>query len=161
MAHRFTCSPEQLMSVLDDPSFDVRMAAQTGVVREVLERREDAGGSYVRFRVVANKEIPAVMAKAIGADRISYEQESRRATGTFKIDWTIIPMVLASKFQGSGSTTVRATADGCERVIEGDLVVRVPILGKQMEAKLVESIEDSYNRAAVLAGEMLRERGQA
>jgi hypothetical protein len=147
------------MSVFDDPTFDVRMAAQTGVVREVLERREDAGETYVRFRVLINKEVPAVMAKAIGADRISYDQESRRAAGSFTIAWNIIPMVLAKKFDGSGSTTIRATAGGCERVIEGDLVVRVPIIGKQMEAKLVESIEESYNRAAVLAGEMLAERG--
>ena len=147
------------MSVLDDPTFDTRMAAQTGVVREILERREDASETYVRSRVVINKEVPAMMAKAIGADRISYEQESRRAVGSFTNAWNIIPMVLASKFEGSGSTTVRAIAEGCERVIEGELVVRVPIVGKQMEAKLVESIEQSYNRAGTLAAEMLAERG--
>ncbi|MCA9533756.1 MAG: DUF2505 family protein [Myxococcales bacterium] len=158
MSHVFACSPAELLSVLDDPSFDERMSARTGVVREVLERKEDESGSYVRFRVTANKEIPAVMAKAIGADRIRYEQESRRAAGSTTLAWTIIPMVLASKFQGSGTTTVRATATGCERVIEGELVVKVPIVGKQMEAKLLESVEESYNQAAALAAEMLAER---
>lgn len=159
MTQRFACTPDALMSVLDDPSFDARMAAATGVAREILERREDASGLYVRSRVIANKEIPAVMAKAIGADRISYDQESRRAPGSFDIAWTIIPMVLANKFEGSGTTTLRATKDGCERIIEGELSVKVPLVGKQMESKLVDNVKESYERAATLANEMLRERG--
>jgi hypothetical protein len=158
MTHHFPCTPDELWSVFDDPSFNERMSQRTGVVRELLEQRNDERGSYVKWKVIANKEVPAMMAKAIGADRISYEQESRRAAGSNTLAWTIIPMVLANKFTGSGTTTVRAAAGGSERVIEGDLVVKVPIIGKQMEQKLVATIEESYGQTAELALEMLKER---
>ena len=161
ITHHFPCTPEQLWAVFDDPTFNPRMGERTGVRRELLAERTDEQGSYVKWKVIASTEIPAMMQKAIGADRISYEQESRRAVGSNTLEWNIIPMVLANKFTGTGTTTVRAAEGGSERVIEGELVVRVPILGKQMETKLMESVEQSYAQAAVLALEMLKERAAA
>ena len=76
----------------------------------------------------------------------------------FEAERAGVPMVLAKQFTGNGTTTVRAAEGGSERLIEGELVVRVPVLGKQMEAKLVESVEKSYAQAAELALTMLRER---
>ena len=158
MIHRFPCTPEELWAVFDDPSFNPRMSERTGVQRELLAERNDAQGYYARWKIIANTEIPAIMQKAIGADRVSYEQESRRAAGSNTLEWKIFPMVLAKQFTGNGTTTVRAAEGGSERLIEGELVVRVPVLGKQMEAKLVESVEKSYAQAAELALTMLRER---
>lgn len=162
MIHRFPCPPEELMAVFDDPTFNPRMSERTGVQRELVEERNDAQGYYARWKIIANTEIPAVMQKVIGADRVSYEQESRRAVGSNTLTWSIFPMVLAKQFTGTGTTTVRAAeGGGSERVIEGELVVRVPLLGKQMETKLVESVEQSYAQAAELALTMLKERAAA
>ena len=158
MTHRFPCTPEELWAVFDHPTFNPRMSEITGVQRELLAETNDERGYYGKWRVIANTEIPAVMQKVIGADRVSYEQESRRAKGSNTLAWSIVPMVLAKQFTGNGTTTVRAAEGGSERLIEGELVVRVPVLGKQMETKLVESVEKSYAQAAELALTMLRER---
>ena len=53
MTHHFPCTPEELWSVFDDPTFNQRMSQRTGVVRELLEQRNDERGSYVKWKVIA------------------------------------------------------------------------------------------------------------
>ena len=67
-------------------------------------------------------------------------------------------MVLQDRFSGSGTTRVVAKAGGCERIIAGDLTIRVPILGRKMEQRLISDVASGYERAAVIIREMLRER---
>ncbi len=158
MNQPFPCSPEELTPIFDSPAFHERMAQRSAVVRELIEERDESDASVSRWRVTAKREIPAAMAKMIGSKHIVYEQESRRDKASGVLHWTITPMVLADKFSGAGTTIVRATAGGCERVIEGELTVKVPLLGKKMEGKLVENVQESYAKAAEIALELLQER---
>ncbi|MBK7155433.1 MAG: hypothetical protein IPH72_27250 [Sandaracinaceae bacterium] len=43
--------------MFDDPTFNQRMSQRTGVMRELLEQRNDERGSYVKWKVIANKEV--------------------------------------------------------------------------------------------------------
>jgi predicted enzyme involved in methoxymalonyl-ACP biosynthesis len=85
-------------------------------------------------------------------------QDTRRREGEHTLQWSIEPMVLQDRFSGSGTTRVVAKAGGCERIIAGDLTIRVPILGRKMEQRLISDVASGYDRAAVIIREMLRER---
>ena len=79
----------------------------------------------------------------------------RRKLGAEVMTWRIIPHVLQDRFKGSGTTTVRATAGGCERIITGDFTVSIPLMGGKLEAQLVEVISAGYDKGAGVLREML------
>jgi hypothetical protein len=155
--HRFECEPARLWALIDSAEFDRRLAQESGTGREVIERREVAGESYVKRRITKKSELPAAMKKVVGTDRITYDQESWHKPGTETLRWKIAPQVLVDRFSGSGTTILRATPNGCERIIRGDLTIRVPLLGATMEKKLVEDVSASYDLAARIAVKMLSE----
>lgn len=161
LRHTFACDAALLWALIDDPEFDRRLAAATQAKRETVERRNEGKLVYVRRRITAKRTLPAPMAKLVGSDEIGWDQESWHEPGAERMRWKITPRVLQDRMTGEGQTLVRAVAGGCERAISGELIVRVPILGGQMEKKLVEDVSASYEQAARILRELIAERGKA
>lgn len=159
LEHSFACTPEELWAITDDPDFELRLAEVSDSTRELVEASDEGGVRYRKLRITVDRELPAPMKKAIGADRISYDQVTRRKLGSNELTWSISPMVLRDRFKGEGTTKVRSVGDGCRRVISGELSIRVPLLGPKMEQRLVDDVSASYDRAAALIRTMLVERG--
>lgn len=153
--HRFPCPPGHLWALVEAPAFDVRLAQESGATRETIERREVGGELYVRRRISTRRDLPAPMKKVVGTDRITYDQESWHRAGGDTLRWKISPLVLGDRFRGEGQTILRATADGCERIIRGELSIRVPLLGSTMEKRLIDDVTASYDLAARIATQML------
>lgn len=155
--HRFACEPALLWALIDSPEFDRRLALESSTAREVIERREVGGETYVKRRISKNSELPAAMKKVVGTDRITYDQESWHKPQSDTLRWKIAPQVLVDRFSGSGTTVLRAAPGGCERIIRGDLTIRLPILGGAMEKKLIEDVSASYTLAARIGATMIKE----
>lgn len=156
LRHAFDCTPERLWEITDSDAFEARLAEATNATRELVERSETGGETYVRRRIAVKRDLPAAMVKVLGTDGIAYDQETRRKAGSNVLRWSIKPMVLQGRFSGEGETEVRPTPGGCERIIRGELVIRVPLVGGQMEKKLVDDVQASYTRAAELIRELLK-----
>jgi hypothetical protein len=153
--HTFNCTPERLWELFEDATYEAKLAEASSAAREVLERREEAGEQIVRRKISSKRSMPAPLTKLIGGDQVSYEQETRRKLNAEVMTWRIIPHVLQDRFKGSGTTTVRATAGGCERIITGDFTVSIPLMGGKLEAQLVEVISAGYDKGAGVLREML------
>jgi hypothetical protein len=153
--HAFSCTPDQLWELFEDATYEAKLAAASGAGREVLERREEAGELLVRRKISAKRELPAAFAKIIGTEQISYEQETRRAPGADTMRWRILPHVLQDRFKGAGTTVVRATPGGCERIIAGELSIAIPLMGGKLEARLIEDITAGYDKGAAVLRELL------
>lgn len=162
LKHSFACDPQTLWEITDGDEFEQRLGKMSDTDRTLHEQRVQGGERYTRRTITARRQLPAAMVKVLGSDQIRYDQETWRPTdGSGPLRWKITPMVLQGRFEGSGTTVVRKTASGCERIIAGELTIRVPLVGGQMEKKLVEDVSTSYDRAARVIEEMLRERGRA
>jgi len=155
LRHAFACTPAELWAITDSEPFEQRLAALTDARRELLTERVENGTRYVKRRISMRRDLPAPMKKVLGGDEISYDQETWRPVDGDRLRWKISPRVLADRFVGEGTTTVRATAGGCERIIAGDLSVKVPLVGSAMEKRLVDDVSASYERAAAVVREML------
>lgn len=153
--HTFSCSPDALWALFEDATYEAKLAAASGAAREVLERKVEGGVEVVRRKITAKRTLPGPMAKIIGSEEIAYEQETRRPAGSDTMTWRILPHVLQDRFKGSGTTVVRATPGGCERIITGELVISIPLMGGKMEAKLVEDISAGYEKGAGVLRELL------
>ena len=158
LRHEFACTPEQLWTLLEDKEVDLAMVTANNGSGAWVDDRTEGDTRVIVKRVEVNRDIPGPMKKVLGTDRITYDLVVRRPAGSDRQEWSIRPMVLADRFSGSGTTTIKATAGGCVRVIEGELAVRVPLLGGKMEARLVDDVTKSYDVGADVLRRIIAER---
>lgn len=160
LRHDFPCDAETLWRLTDSETFEKRLADASNTDRELVESREDGDVQYRRRRISVRRDLPAPMRKVLGSDTIRYDQETWRRAGENTLRWKIIPMVLEGRFTGEGVTRIESLPDGgCARIIEGDLTIRVPLIGGKMEQKLVDDVAQSYSRAAEILRDMLAAEG--
>ncbi len=158
LTHHFESTPEALWAITDDEAFERRLGEASKTQRVTVADDLIDGERVLRRRITVDRKIPRPMQRAIGSDAITYDQITRRRPGENVLHWSIEPVVLRGRFTGRGTTRVIVTGDGCDRVIEGELTIRVPLLGPKMERRLVDDVSASYERAAELIRETLRSR---
>lgn len=156
--HVFPCSVDEFWSLFWDPEYDLRLQSGTAVARELLEDRDDDDARIQRWRFVPEQRLPGPIARLAGTDRLAYDQDTRWDKNTRLLTWRVMPTILTDKVTAGGSLVVRALGDGIERVVEGNIDVRVPFVGGQIEQAIVRSVEQGYEAAAATTLAMLRER---
>jgi len=156
LRHTFACTPERLWEITEAPDFDRRLAAVSQSERELVEDTMRGTQRFMRRRITARRELPAAMKKVTGTEHIAWDQLTWRQPGSNDLRWEIVPMLLKDRFSGSGTTRVIVTAQGCERIIAGDITIRVPLLGSTMEKRIVDDVRESYEKAAAVVREVLK-----
>ncbi len=159
MSHEFRCPPEKMWEVYEDDEFERRLQEATQVRREVLEEREEDGVQIKRLRCVAEKELPKPMKMALGIEQFEYEQEQRLDRKENLLEWKVVTPFMTDRVHAAGTTRVEPTERGCRRKVEGDIQVRLPLVGKKMEQNLARRLQTSYEEAVDIAREMLEEEG--
>lgn len=148
ITHTFPCTPAAYWEVTSRPQVDAEMRAAGDADFETLSERAEGDRQHSRRRVTARSELPLVVRRALGRDRLSYVQEVETDNAAFSTTWKVIPDVLADRVRCSGTTRVVPTPAGCERRIEGVIEVGVPLVGGTIEKFIVTELERSWNRAA-------------
>ncbi len=148
ISHRFPVSPRAYWDGTRDPAVDEKIAAAGEVDVQVLERTRQGSKTLERMRVSPRKELPAVAQRALGATRFSYVQEVEGDDDRMSTTWKVLSDLLPDKVQCSGTSRVVDAPGGCERIIEGEIKVAVPLVGGAIEKVVLEQLEKSYERAA-------------
>ncbi len=153
----FACTPERLWELLEDGEFIKRLEERTEQRRELIEEEIDDGVCHRRIRWVSQRDIPGVMKKALGIDRLEYEHDQRidRSEGT--MHWEVTTPFVPRRVEVTGTTRVEPTDEGCRRMVEGQVQIRLPLMGKKMEQKLAGRLGDAERAAASIVREMLNE----
>jgi hypothetical protein len=158
IAHRFSCSARDYWNATRGPDFEAALSAGSEVDIEPLGVEERGGRRVERARVKPRRELPAVAAKAVGASRLSWVQETEFDDAALATRWSVTPDVLPGKVRCEGSSRVVDVPGGCERVIEGEIAVSIPFIGGTVEKHVMEQLEGSYDRAAELTRAFLASR---
>lgn len=148
LEHRFACSPETYWEIATRDDVETEGASKNDGEVENLSDTTQGNIRIRRQRFSMNRELPAAITKVLKTNRISYKLEMRIDTERFRADWTITPLVLPDRVTGSGVAIVTPTADGCLRVIDGELNVKVPLVGRMMEERLISEVSKSYDITA-------------
>ncbi len=155
----FPCDPATLWAIFDDPEFDRRLEAESGVRRELVGTTHEGAVVVRTLRCFSKKELPGFMATALGSKHLSYDQVSRFYADRNELHWDVVPTVMKDRVTARGITRVIPGSGECERFIDGTIEVRIPLVGGRIEAKLMEEIKSSYDRAAAIANALIDERG--
>lgn len=160
LEHHFDCSPEQYWAIVRNHEVDEEMARASNGEYELLSETEEGDVLTRRQQIVMKRDLPKPMLKVLGTDNIGYVLETRVNHAHSRSEWTITPLVLPDRVTGAGTAVVTATTGGCRRIIEGDLTVRVPLLGRKMEERLVSDVSESYDRGAKIIARRITELGE-
>lgn len=144
--NRFDASRDRIQELLIDP--DIRESEAIEVARAVEASCEvEERGPDVRRLVVHEKEY----ARGMDGKRDTSRTEDVTLTidwdtSAYRCDWTWSMASQAERVFVSGSTTLEPDGDGCRVIEEGRVEVKVPVIGKMIEGKVVGGIEKARPR---------------
>ncbi len=154
--------PAPVQTVLETfltPEFDRRLEAATKVRYEVLSEHREGTVEVRRLKFISGTELPGLVAKALGSSTLSYEQVNRLDRASGRLEWEVHVPVLGSTLHCRGVTTcVAQPGGGTARVLDGEINVRIPLVGGKVEELVGAEFSKSYARANEIALALIREK---
>ncbi len=156
LENSFPAEPNTVWDTFNDPAFEARLEEASGVVYQTLDEQVVNGIEVRRIKCTAKKELPGIVAKALGANHLSYTQVNRLDRAKNRLEWEVIPMALADKVVARGVTTLTYANGVSKRLVDGEITVKIPLVGGSIEKTIVNEVRDSYMRAAEVALKMMK-----
>lgn len=148
--------------IFESDDFRRRLEQKARIKQHILEERAEGGVIRKKVRTEPERELPAVAAKLLGSSKLSYVQDSTLDRENNRLDWTVRMDAMSDRVDVKGRTTVvPLPSGGCKRIVDGEITVRVRLVGGQIEKAVVAEFEKSMARAVDIARELIRERGVA
>lgn len=149
LTHLFPCTPAELFDLLDDPALDEVQSREANMQREVVERRVETDGTrFKRVRCRPNRTLPGFLAPLVGPEGLVYFQVTRADAAAGLIRWSVEAPAMGERLEVGGTTRIEPHAEGCRRTIEGQVTVKVRLLGGQIERFVADEVQKSYDRTA-------------
>jgi hypothetical protein len=144
--HEFAnISLDKFIAHLNDPVLNKML--QEGLKfkeRKMLERQENDEGILWQFRVKKQGELPKPIQKIVKDDALAWIEKSKLVKKDQCIYWEILPESKVFRFHGTGVWRLSAMSRGCKRVIEGEIAVEIPLVGKMVESFIVSELLKTY-----------------
>ena len=116
---------------------------------EVLDRRQDGSLVHLAVRFRFTGHLAPAVTKVVDPARLSWVEESVHDLGRHTVTFHMKPDNYADRLRFDGSSRFEpAGADVTRRVAEGDVAVRVPLVGRAVEGAIVSGLREH------LAGEI-------
>lgn len=149
LSHVFPCTPAELLDLLDDPALEEVQSREANMQREIVERRVEPDGTrFKRVRCRPNRSLPAVVAPLVGPEGLVYFQVTRADPAKGLIRWSVEAPALGERLEVVGTTRFEPHPEGCRRIIEGQVTVKVRLVGGQIERFVADEVQKSYDRTA-------------
>lgn len=148
LEHDFPTIPIALFEqYLNHPELNKKLAAMPAFRSRTLEEKEDLPNGEVRwrFKVVAGGAVPPAIQKILSEDMFAWWEESRFVPEEHCIFWTISPLFKQVHFHGEGMWRLNKSGRGTKRVIEGEITVKVPFVGKLVENYLIGELKANFD----------------
>ncbi len=153
--NEFAASVAELEALLDSPALHERLQRAMPAIDaiEPLERLEDEREvrRRVRYRPNVDGKIPAFGRGVVKPEMLAWVEESVWDKAAHRYRYRIVPNLPAAwrdRFDSHGSYQLTATARGVHRLIEGEIHVRVPLVGGLVERMLVKEVEQNFRAEA-------------
>lgn len=149
--------PPRAWALFESDAFRQRLKARANVHSEVVSTRTEGPIEIRRMKFRSGNELPAVVQKLLGATHLAYDQENRLDAAASTLSWTVSLPVLSDRVKVGGTTSIHPHPEGCRRVVDGVVEVKVALVGGQIEKAVVAEFEKSMARAVEIVREMIRE----
>jgi hypothetical protein len=152
---RYDAEPDRVAAAYADPAL---YASFTDLPRagrpEVLAHRAGDDGSVdLEVRWAFTAELSGAARAVIDPARLTWVERSRHDVGARHVRFEMVADHYADRFSCTGTYRFEpAAGGGTIRVVEGDLRVKAPLVGRAVESAIVSGLEEQL-RAEVAAVE--------
>jgi hypothetical protein len=154
--HDFPAPPAAVGGIMCDPGFQTTLELPDLSLPTVVAHESDADRCRLRLRYRYTGQLDSLGRRVIGDRDLTWVQELHldRAAGTGTLTFTADD---AGRVDGRAAVTITATGDGgAHRRIEGDLRIRIPLVGGTAERKIVPGLLRRLDVEAAALAERLR-----
>ena len=158
----FATTLPRFEALLDDPELYPRMARELpGIARiDVLasEERDGVLRRRVRYTPRAEGKIPSFARGRVTPEMLVFVEESAFYRAEHRIDYRVEPNLpdrWRDHFASHGRFSLAAIPGGVARRIDGEVQVRVPLVGGLVERMLVSELRQSFAAEAAVLGRWL------
>lgn len=143
-----------MIALLVDPAFHRALELPDLELLDVV-RTGSGDEAVVRLRYEFVGELDALARRLLGGRRLTWRQELRLdvASGTGRLSFAA--EADPRRLHGEAEVTVRSRDGGCERTIEGELVVAIPLVGGMAERRIVPGLLRRLDIEAAAINEQL------
>ena len=152
---QFDCSPQRFREIVDSEEFERRFREETETRRVDVDEDADGESEYREQRFVSMRDIPAMMKKTLGVDRLEYSRKERYDVDDETIEWTVTTPFMTDRVEAGGTTVLEADDDGCLRTVEGFVAIDLPLVGSKMAEKFGGRLRDAEVATARIVRELL------
>lgn len=143
LEQRFAAAPHVVARAYTDPALYELLAEDAALGRpEFLGRSGDGDHVEVEVRYRFCGNLSPAARKVVDPDKLSWVEASSHDLAACRASFRMIPDNYADRFRSAGSYTFRADGDGTLRVSEGELTVRVPLVGGAVERAIVSGLAE-------------------
>jgi len=153
---RVPFAAEHFWAILHTPAYEALVADALGLAEYAeVERRDEPEAVYRRLEA-RPRALPAaiqtLLQRAAGVRSATYVEEQWRSRQRMEGRWRAIPSILRDRIEIGGVLRVEPVDEKtCLRIVEGEVRIRVPLVGGLLERAVVSAVVDSYGRSARLA----------
>jgi hypothetical protein len=155
--HRIPLPADRFWEILHEPAYEARVAEEVGLAEYVvLERREEPESVYRRIRVTpaVPGALQALLSRVRAGASAAYVEEQWRSRSAMEVRFRMTPDALGDRSRIEGVVRIEpAGKKSCDRVLEGEVSVRLLGVGSLIERAIVSNTVDAYGRSAKVAAE--------
>ncbi|MEO5678556.1 MAG: DUF2505 family protein [Acidimicrobiales bacterium] len=141
---RLAAPVERVEAALVDPAWYQAVTASDSVwAPELLEVDDDGGprvGLRVRYRF--RGRLNAAAARVVDPARLSWVEVSTLDRTSHAIDLRVEPDSYADKLRFTGAIALQPDGEVTHRVLDGEVKVRVPLVGGRVEGAVVSGLRE-------------------
>lgn len=154
--HNIPAAAQQAWNMTSNPDFIFASYQKANATYKLLSSEEKDGKTHNRILVSVNESLPGFASKFIGSSNLSYEQHEVVDHANMINRWEIIVPKISSKVKATGSFSIIDKGASCERIVEGEVSVSIPLVGGKIENVIATQLGKSQEDIVKLLIEKLQ-----
>ncbi len=156
LEHRFDAPLEQVEAATANPAFLESTRLPDVGPPKVLSRDEAGDTVTLRVQYQYTGSLDALARRVLRSGDVTWVQEMVIDRGTHETRFTVTPKVYPERFECGGLMRLTESQGVTERVIDGELRIKVPLFGSRAEGLIVPGLRSRMKREAELLDEWVK-----
>lgn len=159
MDHDFPADPKKVIDILCDPAFQEQLDLPDLSRPTIVEASTDGSARVLKLRYEFVGHLDPIAKKVLGNRKLTWLQELRMDTESLRGMLTFAAEADPNRMNGNGSIVLSATDAGAHRHMDGELLVKVPLIGGMAEKKILPGLIRRLDIEAAAVTTELTNRG--
>lgn len=157
LEHTFDAPLDAVEQAMVDPVFLESTRLPDVGPPKVLSRDDDGDTVTLRVSYHYTGSLDSLARRVLRSSDVAWVQETKLDRRTHRTTFTVTPKVHAERFECGGMMQLTEAGAATERVIDGELKIKVPLFGRRAEGMILPGLRGRMNREAELLDEWLKE----